>query len=171
MSPSPSCPQSFLPQLNAPPETERAKLCSPPAATWTTGIADKDLTCWGEFTYCSFVPRPSCPLESWPQVYNWPSVRKINIILFYHIKPLNPLNLWKGFVFIQVHKPFLAYYILHATFCQNDCMLAPTSHLRHLFVAQCFWCADRTHARSDQTLLWLQRQVIVNSTGNWRTIP
>ena len=73
LSPSPSCPQSFLPQPNTPPDTERAKLCSPPAETWTRGSADRDRRCWGELAPSFLFPRPSWPLESWPHVYTWPS--------------------------------------------------------------------------------------------------
>lgn len=76
VSPSPSCPQSFPPQPNTPPETERAKLCSPSAAIWTRGIADRDRRCWGELVLSFLSPRPSWPLESWPHVYTWPSVEK-----------------------------------------------------------------------------------------------
>ena len=74
LSPSPSCPQSFLPQPNTPPDTERAKLCSPPAETWTRGSADRDRRCWGELVPSFLFPWPSWPLESWPHVYTWPSV-------------------------------------------------------------------------------------------------
>lgn len=76
LSPSPSCPQSFLPQPNTPPDTEVAKLCSPPAAIWTRGIADRDRRCWGELAPSFLLPRPSWPLESWPHVYTWPSVEE-----------------------------------------------------------------------------------------------
>lgn len=74
--PNPSCPQSFLPQPNTPPDTESAKLCSPPAATWTSGIRDRDGRCCGWSVQSLVRPTPSWPLESWPQVYTRPSVEK-----------------------------------------------------------------------------------------------
>lgn len=76
VSPRPSCPQSFLPQPNTPPETDRMKLCSPPAATWTTGISDTHRSRWGDVAPGFLLPKPSWPLESWPHVYTWPSVEK-----------------------------------------------------------------------------------------------
>lgn len=78
MSPSPSCPRLFPPQPNTPPETERAKLWSPPAATWTRGSADRERRCWGESERRPLLPRPSWPLESRPHVYTWPPVEKRN---------------------------------------------------------------------------------------------
>lgn len=73
VSPSPSWPRSFLPQPNTPPDTERAKLCSPPAEIRTTGMEDRDRRCWGDSAPEFLLPRPSWPLESRPHAYTWPS--------------------------------------------------------------------------------------------------
>lgn len=89
--PNPSCPQSFLPQPNTPPDKERAKLCSPPAAIWTSGIRDIDRRCWGWLVQSSHCPTPSWPLEFLPHAYTWPAVEKQQwqvvgnyIVLDYH---------------------------------------------------------------------------------------
>lgn len=76
LCPSPSCPRLFLPQPNTAPDTESAKLCSPPAAIRTSGTVDRDWRCWGETGSTLLCPTPSWPLEFWPHVYTWPSVEE-----------------------------------------------------------------------------------------------
>ncbi len=69
----PSCPALFFPQPNTAPDSDRAKLWSPPALIWASGIPLRDLSGWGDRVLGSPFPKPSWPLEFSPHTNSWPS--------------------------------------------------------------------------------------------------
>lgn len=70
-----SCPALLLPQPNEVPESDRAKLWAPPAATCASGIPSRDLTLCGLAWEGNSFPRPSCPWLFFPHENTWPSAK------------------------------------------------------------------------------------------------